>query len=734
MSETKEKREGQPPEREQDDRSDGTESPHSQGQNSDQPPPWWNLALQQLDGRFAVLQANMERAHAYVTGTVVPKTDATIQRVSELERTLTDRVVPQLSAAAEGLDRQEALERTVRERILPQLTEACDKVDAMERHYRTERDGERPQMAAGHDEPPEFSNAESAGDDDYESGVTSEKQVRSSEHRQLGPSLEATPDPPEGPPLGRHGRRRRARSLQDTLGPRHVLGPFGDPRVAQAYQTSVYRRGPVFPPGFPDMVAPPPHFEEFDPRHGGYGGPPPPGPPFAWCPPPGTLGERTRSASAGHRQRTEDDPMTPSYSHSVRDRSGRNRPSSSTPTDGSRKRGLFDFGTGSEGEEERAEDHPSWDGEDASRHRSRRRRTSKTKSDAGDRKSYHGRSLLEESRQYSSSDDSDSDIDRPRHKSPPLPKLPTFDGKPHEWRSFIFQFRQRAKYRHWSAKEKLEQLLACLRGKAVEYIFNRPKSSLRDYYALRDTLTVRYDISELPGTARRQLNSIRQEEQESLEDYADRVLVKVLEAYPKIEEDTAQGIGVENFLRGCKDKAAAYAAAEHRPETIQMALQFVKDSAANLKAFGRPAVAARQVTFAEPEVTDPTTASLKKEHERLLRMMSDVFQRLDVDPARRSDTGGSRRRTSPSPDRNRNRSASPCFNCQEPGHMARECSRPRRCYNCNQTGHIALDCKEPRRQRTQSPSRDGSAASKSAKDQLPTNSSGPRLQVDQGSE
>ena len=158
MSETKEKREGQPPEREQDDRSDGTESPHSQGQNSDQPPPWWNLALQQLDGRFVVLQANMERAHAYVTGTVVPKTDATIQRVSELERTLTDRVVPQLSAAAEGLDRQEALERTVRERILPQLAEACDKVDTMERHYRTERDGERPQMTAGHDEPPEFSN------------------------------------------------------------------------------------------------------------------------------------------------------------------------------------------------------------------------------------------------------------------------------------------------------------------------------------------------------------------------------------------------------------------------------------------------------------------------------------------------------------------------------------------------------------------------------------------------
>ena len=145
---------------------------------------------------------------------------------------------------------------------------------------------------------------------------------------------------------------------------------------------------------------------------------------------------------------------------------------------------------------------------------------------------------------------------------------------------------------------------------------------------------------------------------------------------PKIKGDTAQGIGVENFLRGCKDKAAAYTAAEHQPETIQIALQSVEDSVANLKTFERPAVTARQFTFAEPEVTDPAMASLKKQHGRLLRMMSDVFSGLDVDLACCSETEASRRRTSPSPDRNRNCSASPCFTCQEHGHMAWGCSKP----------------------------------------------------------
>ena len=97
---------------------------------------------------------------------------------------------------------------------------------------------------------------------------------------------------------------------------------------------------------------------------------------------------------------------------------------------------------------------------------------------------------------------------------------------------------------------------------------------------------------------------------------------------------------------------------------------------ANLKTFERPAVTARQFTFAEPEVTDPAMASLKIEHGRLLRMMSDVFSGLDVDLACCSETEASRRRTSPSPDRNHNCSASPCFTCQEHGHMAWGCSKP----------------------------------------------------------
>ena len=136
----------------------------------------------------------------------------------------------------------------------------------------------------------------------------------------------------------------------------------------------------------------------------------------------------------------------------------------------------------------------------------------------------------------------------------------------------------------------------------MAYIQSRPRSERRDYYTLRDTLNKRYGLVELPTTARRQLQSLKQEETETLDDFADRVLIKAAEGFPDVSDQVLQGLAVENFLRGCRDKAAAFTAAEQNPDTLNEAMRDLRSASANLKAFGRSSsVAVRQVTFKESD-------------------------------------------------------------------------------------------------------------------------------------
>ena len=265
---------------------------------------------------------------------------------------------------------------------------------------------------------------------------------------------------------------------------------------------------------------------------------------------------------------------------------------------------------------------------------------------------------------------------------------------------FIFQFRKLAKSGRWTEREKQDRLLGCLRGKAITYVQSRPKSERKDYYALKELLNQRYGIMELPATARRYLQSMRQEEDESLDDFADRVLVKVAEGYPEVPDDTLQILATENFLRGCKDRSAAYAAAERKPDDLQMAMQEVRDAAANMKIFGRSGgMSARQVTF--QEVEEKKSEELTLEQKALVGFLKELFQSEGRPVEKRSTASSANRSRSPSPGR--------CYKCQEPGHRARECSKTPICFRCGKPGHISTECLSEAKQSPPSSPRPGTS-------------------------
>ncbi len=68
-----------------------------------------------------------------------------------------------------------------------------------------------------------------------------------------------------------------------------------------------------------------------------------------------------------------------------------------------------------------------------------------------------------------------------RRRSPPDPKMQTFQGEPSKWRAFIYQFRGMAKQCHWTQRQRRDKMLECLKEKAIEYVSNLPTSIRCDY-------------------------------------------------------------------------------------------------------------------------------------------------------------------------------------------------------------------------------------------------------------
>ncbi len=194
---------------------------------------------------------------------------------------------------------------------------------------------------------------------------------------------------------------------------------------------------------------------------------------------------------------------------------------------------------------------------------------------------------------------------------------------------------------------------------------------------------------------RRQLNNACQEEDETLEDWADRVSKLIQESYSTGEEAILQDMAAGIFMKGCREKRAVLTAADKNPKTLSAALKAVKTAVGNQRAFLGKTYSARQVSWKDPETESPKPDS-SEQLKRLVDQLESLSRWLDLHEKKTA-----------------NSTATPkCDLCKDPGHISRNCPRksptvsPARagtCFTCNEAGHYARDCpnKQPR---TRSPS------------------------------
>lgn len=281
------------------------------------------------------------------------------------------------------------------------------------------------------------------------------------------------------------------------------------------------------------------------------------------------------------------------------------------------------------------------------------------------------------------------------------PKMQTFHGEAGKWRSFYFQFKETARIHHWKESVRLEKLMVCMRDKAIDFIQRRSSRTRHSYEALVSALKKRYGQREPSTACRRQLSYVKQEEEEDLDEFAERVQQLVQDGYPRVDASNTESLAVDAFLRGCKDKLAAILTMSSKPHSVRKAVRKMKNCIQDQKSIGRSALTLRQVSFQQdspsrssapaPAPRNPTNATAD-----LAKLIAEAIMKAS---GTLGDSNRVRER-SPSP-LSRSGNTRGCFTCGDPDHFSRECPRKSltgspirdiRCFNCNAMGHLSREC------------------------------------------
>ena len=261
----------------------------------------------------------------------------------------------------------------------------------------------------------------------------------------------------------------------------------------------------------------------------------------------------------------------------------------------------------------------------------------------------------------------------PRRRHSPAPKLPQFRGTVGEWDNFEYQFTNIADLYGWDHEQRLQHLKTCLLDKAVSFVRTLSSRTTRSYKRLIRRLRERFQGSERPEILRKDLYDVKQRVDETIDEFADRVMSVVAIAFRGAETAFRDMMGTETFLRGARDRNAVYETSKTHPTTVQDALASVKSASALMRSvLGKSHSSSRQVTFqddavhvfhASNQVTPPSRLSPVRPPRVHVSDASVQCSPLTGSPMPNRSPGQSPRR----PLHNR------CFHCDQPGHFRSEC-------------------------------------------------------------
>ena len=380
------------------------------------------------------------------------------------------------------------------------------------------------------------------------------------------------------------------------------------------------------------------------------------------------------SYSRFHKGHTRSQKMTHRNRHKKRHNSSSSTSSSSSPSP-SRSRSHWTKRSKSR-KSKRSSSSSSQSPSRSRSHQAKRSKSRKSKrsSSSHSRSRSHGRKKTRShkskrsKRQASSSSDSDISDHRHsyRHGNPRKhPKALRFDGKTN-WLSFKKKFNSYRKVMKWSETESKDYLMWSLEGKALDFFTITSDIEKYSFRKIIKKLEARFGVKELTETSKVKFQQASQRPDESLDDWADRVMTLATPAFVDLPEDHLKQEAIAKFSQGCCDKDAGKHACFEHPSTMEEALNLVKHHQYISQAVdGKQSkkgndVSVNAVQSTSEDRIEQLIASALEEFANKLQVSQQPYHQLSVNKTQQSAD-------------EKWKSSVQCFFCKKFGHFKREC-------------------------------------------------------------
>lgn len=251
-----------------------------------------------------------------------------------------------------------------------------------------------------------------------------------------------------------------------------------------------------------------------------------------------------------------------------------------------------------------------------------------------------------------------------------LPKNLRFDGKS-SWLSFKQKFESYKSVLQWDDSECRDYLNWALEGKALDFFTITTR--MGEHYSYRQImkkLENRFGSKELTETARAKFQQSFQQSDESLEDWADRVLTLATNAFRDLPESHRMQEAISKFCQGCIDKEAAKHACFEHPRSMQAALDAIKHHQYISQAVeGKKHSSRRREDVNVNTVSSVSEARVEQMIAKAIDSLASKLQKLEttVKPSNsQQPTSSPKQARSPKKDIY-------CFFCKKRGHIKKEC-------------------------------------------------------------